>query len=427
VVEAGNIAGGRFRLINAIGKGGMGTVWRAHHEQIGRDVALKLSPSSGRCDHATRVQREAQIIGRFQHRNIVNILDAGEFEDEGCHFLAMELLHGRPFSDCFVRGKPLPPEDVLSILIDVCRGLEAAHAAGVVHRDIKPENIFLAEVPGEGTVPKILDFGISKTIDATITVDGQILGTPAYMSPEQARGSRDITPSADLWAIGVILYEALMGRQPFAGGDYRYLLLSIIEEAPEPLPDSVDAPLRAIVERCLQKDPAARYPTAAMLREDLERALEQRAGASVLRSPLSQRSLAPRSTLAYPLTLMPTTLIEHLAPEPPWPARTATSHRTSLYVFAVACLSISVAALFAAPEAPTVQLDASIARLARQRAASVQATAQDAGATRVAQVELEHLAPSAAPPALEPPTASPKAPVIARRRAFVTRINNPGF
>ncbi|WP_438041836.1 serine/threonine-protein kinase [Sorangium sp. So ce128] len=276
MLHAGDVAGGRFRLIRQIGAGGMSSVWWARHELIGRDVALKLSPALRDEQVVGRFIREAKIIGKFQHRNIVGVVDAGELQDEGYLFLALELLRGSPFADRLQPNRPLPPDEVVPVLIEVCCGLSAAHAEGVVHRDIKPENIMMATVPGEGIVPKIVDFGISQLTGAgdAITIDGQLLGTPSYMSPEQVLGKRTIDARADLWAVGVMLYEALSGAQPFTGGNHHAVLRRILETEPAPLPSSIPPRLRKIAGRCLEKDPARRYPDAASLRADLQAALD---------------------------------------------------------------------------------------------------------------------------------------------------------
>ena len=289
---AGDTVGGRFRLVEGIGEGGMASVWRAHHELLARDVALKLLPMRRSAPEVrARFHREAHIIGKFAHPNIVSVLDAGQLEPEGYLFLAMELLRGRPFADRLLPGRPLDPVEVLTVLIGVCRGLECAHAAGVVHRDIKPENVFLAATP-DGTVAKLVDFGISSSRDAcleSLTIEGQLLGTPAYMSPEQARGRCGIDHRSDLWSIGVMLHEALAGAPPFAGATSHALLRAILDEPPSPLPAHVPAELCAVVARCLEKEAPDRYPDAATLRSDLERALE-RLGAPDARPA---RSVAP--------------------------------------------------------------------------------------------------------------------------------------
>ncbi|WP_437636625.1 protein kinase domain-containing protein [Sorangium sp. So ce854] len=311
MLHAGDVAGGRFRLIQPIGSGGMSSVWWARHELIGRDVALKLSPAIQDEQVIGRFVREAKIIGKFQHRNIVGVVDAGELHEEGYLFLALELLRGSPFADRLLPHRPLPPEEVVPVLIEVCSGLSAAHAEGVVHRDIKPENIVMAMVPGEGVVPKIVDFGISQLTGAgdVLTIEGQLLGTPSYMSPEQVLGKRTIDARADLWAVGVMLYEALSGAQPFRGGNHHAVLRRILDTQPAPLPSSIPPRLRKIVGRCLEKDPARRYQDAASLRADLQAALDD-LGASapapfVILSPPSAgaRSLEatrPRGALAAP-------------------------------------------------------------------------------------------------------------------------------
>jgi eukaryotic-like serine/threonine-protein kinase len=277
VAEQGVVAGGRFRLVRPIGDGGMGSVWQAHDETLGRPVAVKIVPARREEELYARFRREARIIRQFSHRNIVGVLDAGEIVGEGLLFMAMELLHGSPLSNHLRGGEPLPPTEILPVLIEVCRGLETAHAAGVIHRDIKPENIFLAIVPGEGVVPKILDFGLStaegRLTQTRITADGQVLGTPMYMSPEQAAASADLTPSTDVWSMGVILYEAVSGKLPFYGTNVTALLDAIVRGEPAPVPAEVDPHTCAILRRCLQKNAGLRYADAAALRVDMERAL----------------------------------------------------------------------------------------------------------------------------------------------------------
>jgi len=273
VLEAGHVIAGRFRLIRPIGNGGMAEVWWARHELIERDVALKLTRCrTGATEATARFLREARIVGKFQHQNIVAVLDAGELPDEGYLFLAMELLRGASLADRFQPDQPIPASEIVPIVIAVCRGLTTAHEAGVVHRDIKPENVFLAETTG-GIVPKLVDFGISQSAQdgrSAITIDGQILGTPSYMSPEQALGNGRLDARSDVWAVGVILYEALAGALPFAGPTSHAILRGIVDDEPEPLPASVDPGLRAIVARCLEKDPERRYRDAAALSGALE-------------------------------------------------------------------------------------------------------------------------------------------------------------
>jgi eukaryotic-like serine/threonine-protein kinase len=382
VLQARCVAGGRFRLIEPVGKGGMGTVWWARHEVLGRDVALKLSSLSGNKELHARFLREAQIVARFQHPNIVAVLDAGELDDEGSSFLAMELLRGQTFAGRFLPGQPVAADEVLPILIGVCRGLEIAHAEGVIHRDIKPENIFLTDVPGQGIVPKILDFGISKTIDASITVAGQLLGTPAYMSPEQAMGDIDVTPATDIWAVGVMLYEALAGRQPFAGKDYRALLRRIVDAPHPPIPAWIDSSTTAIIERCLQKDPAVRYANAAELRLDLERALERRQGRR------SQATIGGGETQSW-VPIVHATRRSSLPP--PAPRRSPLRTLAPLFV-AAACLGFGGAAFVAAPSvsAESARLEPAIGRIAMQRSAQVPMSAPAETASEASLVHMNN-------------------------------------
>jgi len=296
MARAGELLGERYRLIRAIGAGGMGTVWWARDERIGRDVALKLSPPESDGTNAPCFVREAHIAAQVSHPNVVGVLDAGEVAPQR-RFLVMELLRGETLAARLRPREPLPVAEALSITIEVCRGLEAIHAQGIVHRDVKPENIFLADVPSEGRVPKLLDFGCSsRAMSARTTFVPALLrssepnepahegtppglGTPQYMSPEQARGEEDVDGRADLWALGAVLYEALAGRAPFEGTDVDVVIDAVLTEEPGPLPGWVPEGARRLVARCLEKDRRRRYPDARSLRLALEDAFADFMGA----------------------------------------------------------------------------------------------------------------------------------------------------
>jgi serine/threonine-protein kinase len=312
------------------------------------------------------------------------VLDAGEIPGEGLLFLAMELLHGSPLSNHLHAGDPLPPAEILPVLVEVCRGLEAAHAAGVIHRDVKPENIFLALVPSQGVVPKILDFGLStaakRSVQTRITADGQVLGTPMYMSPEQAMARPDLTPATDVWAMGVILYEAVSGKLPFFGANVTAVLDAIVLGHPASLPAQVDRHTCAIVARCLQKDPERRYPDASALRAELERAIEailrERQGAPSAQVDEDEASPSERDrsgALRDPA---------RIASEPPVTrptraTRFALGRARSPLLAALIAAALCAIAVAAVPRrgAPPAHAEAGLARLVRARVAAMEGPA----------------------------------------------------
>jgi eukaryotic-like serine/threonine-protein kinase len=277
-VKAGDLVADRYRLLRTIGEGGMGSVWAAHHELIGRDVAIKVTSEkvSKRREIRERFLNEARAVGKVRHPNVIDVMDVGQLPD-GILYIVFELLDGRTLDAQVQKKGRLPTGDAAAILIEVCRGLEAAHAAGVVHRDLKPANIFLHRVPGGSITIKLLDFGISKTIDEegvslSVTQTGVVMGTPQYMSVEQARGRDDIDLRADILSAGAILYELITGRVAFDAPNYNAVLDKIMPEEPLPLLSSgVNEPaLQAVVSRCLAKQRSQRYQSARELREALQ-------------------------------------------------------------------------------------------------------------------------------------------------------------
>lgn len=235
----------RYRLDELVGRGGMAFVYRATHTLIGKRIAVKvLRPELHRDpDVVTRFLREAQVVSSIKHPNVIDISDYGEAPG-GEAFYIMEFLRGRTLAQRIdeVPGGPLAAEDALGVALQICQGLSAAHEQGVVHRDLKPENVFLCTPKKKQTEPtvKLLDFGIARA-GQRITVAGAVLGTPEYMSPEQAQG-RDVDHRADLYSLGVILFEMLTGLVPFRSDDVAVTLQSHIHASP-PLLDSVDPAL----------------------------------------------------------------------------------------------------------------------------------------------------------------------------------------
>ena len=249
---------GRFDVIAELGQGAMGRVYRAHDPVLDRPVALKtVSPALlSRRDTIARFQREARAAARLSHPNIVTIYEVGEAD--GTRYIAMELVEGIELSEVLLAPDRYPLDQKVRMMVDVCRGLDFAHQMGVVHRDVKPANIRVAR---DGTV-KILDFGIARLGESDMTQAGIVLGTPSYLSPELLQGA-PVDPRADMWAVGVILYEMLSGRRPFEAPTITALVHKIVSE---PLPPLDAAALRlspalvAVVSRALEKDPSRRFP-----------------------------------------------------------------------------------------------------------------------------------------------------------------------
>jgi eukaryotic-like serine/threonine-protein kinase len=276
-VEAGDLVSGKYRLQRLLGAGSMGSVWAARNELTNRDFAVKfLRPDLAREDEALqRFFLEARACGQIRHPAIVDVYDMGQADDSS-PYLVMELLEGEGFDQRLARQTRLRPVDVCRYLAIVSRGLEEAHTRGLVHRDLKPGNIFFAIDKGGDVFPKVLDFGVSKETSADFikTNTGAVLGSPAYMSPEQAGGELDVDARSDIWALGVIMYESLTGQLPFDANNYNALMVRIINEPHVPvialLPE-VPEELSNIVDACLAKDRRARIGSAGALADRLER------------------------------------------------------------------------------------------------------------------------------------------------------------
>jgi CheY-like chemotaxis protein len=269
----GKVLGGRYRLDSLIGGGSFGTVFRARHLELDRDVAVKVLVTSAGTDPEAlaRFLREGKSACRVQHPNAVAVLDLG-VSPGGVAYLVMELLQGHSLEKELEEMPPLTPRRCAEIVVPVCAALAAAHAAGIVHRDIKPSNVFLHQTP-QGEMPKILDFGIAEmsgeaAIGQSLTVDGSLLGTPAYMAPERFRRAPYGTNS-DIYSVGAMLYEMLSGRLPFvpSSADPLALVAMQAEEDPPPLRlrcPGVSPALDALVRAALNRRPEAR-PTAELL------------------------------------------------------------------------------------------------------------------------------------------------------------------
>ena len=284
-LHPGLLISGKYRLLRLLGAGGMGSVWAARNELTDRDFAIKfLLPSLAQNKEALhRFFHEARACGQIKHPAVVDVYDMGQAEDAS-PYLVMELLEGEGFDQRLARSGTFRPGEAAAWLAFISRGLEEAHVRGLVHRDLKPGNIFFALDDRGDVIPKVLDFGVSKATapgngDFVKTTTGAVLGSPAYMSPEQAKGEADIDGRSDVWSLGVILYETLTGSVPFDAPNYNALMLSIITKPHKSAIDEapgVPIELSKIIDRCLTKERGQRIGTARELAELLEAAAASR-------------------------------------------------------------------------------------------------------------------------------------------------------
>jgi serine/threonine protein kinase len=270
----------KYRLEERLGVGGMGTVYRARHLLIDRPVAIKVLNRLFVEDEAarTRFRREARAAGRLQHPNAVTVTDFGESQD-GYVYLVMELLEGRTLRDVLAKEAPLDVARSVALMLQISAAVAAAHEAGIIHRDLKPANIFVVQHTEVPAVVKVLDFGIAKLASEllddedslTLTQVGAMIGTPRYMSPEQCDGL-ELTPAADVYSLGCILYEMLTGTVPFSGATPLAIAVrqtSEIPRSPRDFVSSIPAALEQVVLHTLEKRPEDRPANAAAFREEL--------------------------------------------------------------------------------------------------------------------------------------------------------------
>jgi len=263
--RVGDLVAERYRLTRVIGAGGMGTVYEAESVSTGRRCAIKFlgSGQGGGSRSSARFEREAQTLARLEHEHVIAVFDFGWFEDQ-TPFFVMEYVRGRTLRRALEQDGPLEPERAVALLKQACRGMAHAHAQGVVHRDLKPDNLMLTEYADGRPWLKILDFGVARQLEGEriqLTPTGAELGTPHYMSPEQARGESMVDARADVYALGAILYEALSGQHVHAGASYNEVLFQVITQPHVPIAEVLPgcpSRLSTLVERCLGKDPAER-------------------------------------------------------------------------------------------------------------------------------------------------------------------------
>ncbi len=303
-VVPGQVVGGKWRIVGPIGRGGMGAVYEGQNISIGKKVALKFIDAefARQPEIASRFQREAEAASLVESAHIVHVFDSG-ITDDGIPYIVMELLRGEDLRARIRRLQRLPREEAAHVVSQTLRGLHRAHEAGIVHRDLKPDNIFLVDRDDDPLFAKIVDFGISKMTrragevgSGTLTRQGVVLGTPFYMSPEQAQALPNLDLRTDLWAVGAILYECLAGRPPHGGDTYEQIIISICTTDPPDVRSfdpTIPTALANVVHKAMQRDRARRFQSAREMLDALQATgiLSSRTGATP--PPLSAAVEAP--------------------------------------------------------------------------------------------------------------------------------------
>jgi len=315
VEEADDLMGrlvGKYTLVRLLGVGGMGRVYEGVHGSIGKRAALKfIDRESVTPEAVQRFQREAQAAGAIESAHIVEVHDVGE-TDDGRPFIVMELLRGEDLGHRLRRLGRLDVPEALRVVGQLLRGLARAHDAGIVHRDLKPDNVFLVDRDDDPSFVKILDFGVSKIqrrgdpTTKTITREGVVLGTPIYMSPEQAQALPDVDPRADLWSVGAILYECLTGRPPFSGATYEQVIVTICTRDAEDvraLNPAVPAGIAQVIARALTRERDERFASAREMLDALVTDSEGMLADSFKSEGLKKTIVRPVDAVAGPRTL----------------------------------------------------------------------------------------------------------------------------
>ena len=307
-LDVGDVLAKKYRLERLVGEGGTGVVVAARHLQLERDVAIKFLRTGLASDEVRlRFEREARAIGQIESEHVVLVLDVGALDDGHAPYMVMEYLEGRDLAKILKDDGPLSIEDAVDCMLQVCEALEGAHQQGIIHRDLKPANLFLTRREDGGPHIKVVDFGISKILDPKMIDSGPkemtkaftVLGSPRYMAPEQLRNSKDVDGRADLWSLGAVLFQLLAGKPAFdADNNINVSLAVLTKEAPllRSVAPHVPAELEAIVNKCLTKDRAGRFQTAAELADALRPLASDRTRESLAR--LEQAKKEPSVNIA---------------------------------------------------------------------------------------------------------------------------------
>jgi len=367
---------GRYRIIEKIGEGGMGRVYKAEHLKMKRITAIKILSTdlAHNPEFVARFQREAQMASNINHPNAVSIYDFGE-ADNDIVYLAMEYLNGESLSHIMKRGGPLPLDRVVRIVRQAADALDAGHKLGIVHRDFKPDNLLICRGADGADVAKVLDFGVAKQTQAeadsnTLTQQGMVLGTPQYMSPEQLL-AEPLDARSDLYSLGIVAYQMLVGTRPFEGGTPHNQMMRRLVENPQPLRTlnpNLSPQIEAVVMRALARNVNDRYPSTVQFAADLERAANLGTAASTapVSSATSAYAAAPTATPFHPgnptyaqpsaAPVMPPTQQTPAGAWPGAPAQQAAPRSSSKMLIVVvsilAVAGIAVAVYFALGSSP---------------------------------------------------------------------------